>query len=294
MLSNTLHHRWSRWIACIAGQFILAAALRLFIVPLGLYNGGLMGSCQLIRTLLQTYGGLDFGTQDIAGILYFILNIPILLIAWRNLGRDFVSKTIVATVSFSFFYSIIPSPSTPIVNEFLTGCLLGGLMGGCGNGLALTAGGSGGGLDIIGLVLSKRGSRFTVGRFSLTFNAFFYTICLLLFSPEIAIYSVIYNFTSALTLDRMHQQNISVQATIFTRGDEKALSHYIIETVGRGVTCWAGRGAYTDTDLHVLCVCLSKYEIDELNRAVHEMDPHAFVIMQEGVHIYGNFLRKLS
>jgi uncharacterized membrane-anchored protein YitT (DUF2179 family) len=268
--------------------------VRLFIVPLGLYSGGLMGVCQLFRTLMQTYMGLNFGASDIAGILYFVLNIPILLFAYKTLGKQLVFKTLVCTLSYSLFYSMVPTPAVPIVDDYLTACLLGGILNGIGCGIALTCGGSGGGLDIVGLCLSKRGSRFTVGKFSLTFNFFLYAACLFLFQPEIAIYSVIYNYFSAMVLDRMHQQNVSVEALIFTRDDQDKLAQFIMEKLGRGVTYWNGVGAYTGTNLHVLCVCLSKYEIEELLHTVHTIDPHAFVTMQEGVRVHGNFRRKLE
>lgn len=294
MIYNTLHNRWLRLVAAVAGELICAVGVRLFIVPLNLYSGGLMGVCQLFRTLMQTYLDLDFGTGDIAGILYFALNIPILLFAYKTLGKHLVFKTLVCTLSYSLFYSVVPTPAVPIVDDYLTACLLGGILNGIGCGIALTCGGSGGGLDIVGLCLSKRGSRFTVGKFSLTFNVFLYAACLFLFQPEIAIYSVIYNYFSAMVLDRMHQQNVSVEALIFTRDDQDKLARFIIEKLGRGVTYWNGVGAYTGTDLHVLCVCLSKYEIEELLHTVHTIDPHAFVTVQEDVRVHGNFQRKLD
>ena len=294
MIYNPLHNRWLRLVAAVAGELICAVGVRLFIVPLNLYSGGLMGVCQLFRTLMQTYLDLDFGTGDIAGILYFALNIPILLFAYKTLGKHLVFKTLVCTLSYSLFYSVVPTPAVPIVDDYLTACLLGGILNGIGCGIALTCGGSGGGLDIVGLCLSKRGSRFTVGKFSLTFNVFLYAACLFLFQPEIAIYSVIYNYFSAMVLDRMHQQNVSVEALIFTRDDQDKLARFIIEKLGRGVTYWNGVGAYTGTDLHVLCVCLSKYEIEELLHTVHTIDPHAFVTVQEGVRVHGNFQRKLD
>ncbi len=293
MFYNTLHNRWLRLVACVVGELIAAAALNLFIVPLGLYTGGLLGFCQLIRTLLQSMG-LRFGTYDIAGILYFLVNIPILLLAYKRLGKGLVIKTAICTVSYSLFYSVIPIPSAPVVDDYLTACLLGGILAGAGSGIVLTCGGSGGGLDIVGLCLSKQGSSFTVGRISMAFNIFLYSACLLLFSPEVAIYSVIYNFFTSTVLDRMHQQNVTVQALIFTREDEDVLAHFIIDQLGRSVTYWNGVGAYTKDDIHVLCVCLSKYEIEELLHAVHSIDPHAFLTVQEGVRIAGNFPRRLE
>ena len=294
MLYNTLHNRWLRIVAAVVGELIAAAALNLFIVPLNLYTGGAMGVCQLIRTLLQTYLGLNFGSYDIAGILYFLVNIPILLYGYKYLGQGLVIKTIICTVSYSLFYSLIPIPSAPIVGDYLTACLLGGILTGVGSGIVLTCGCSSGGLDVIGLCLSKRGSSFTVGRFSLTFNVFLYTACLILFSPEVAIYSVIYNFFTSMVLDRMHQQNVNVMAMIFTHADEHLLGQFIIDNLGRGVTYWNGTGAYTGKDVHVLCVSLSKYEIEELLHAVRSIDPQAFLTVQEGVRIYGNFRKKLE
>ena len=294
MLNTAMHRPRLRMLACILGELIAAFSLNYFIVPLGLYSGGSMGVCQLIRTLLQIWGGLSFGDYDIAGILYFLSNIPILLYARGILGRKFVLKTVVCNMAFSLFYSVIPAPSTMVVNDPLTACLLGGILTGVGSGLVLTCGGSGGGLDVIGLCLSKKGSRFTVGRFSMTFNAFLYALCLILFTPETAIYSVIYNFASAMVVDKAHQQNISVQALIFTRAGERELGRVIMDELGRGVTWWEGVGAYTGENVHVLCVCLSKYEIEELFHTVHEMDPHAFITLQEGVRIYGNFQKKLE
>lgn len=294
MLYSTLHKRWPRLIAAILGELIAAASLNLFIVPLHLYTGGSVGLCQLIRTLLQTQLGLFTGPYDIAGILYFLMNIPILLLAYRTLGKELVAKTLLCTISYSLFYSVIPIPSTPIIDDYLTACLLGGILTGIGSGIVLTCGSSSGGLDVIGLCLSKRGSTFTVGKFSLTFNVFLYAAFLLLFSPEVTIYSMIYNFFTSMVLDRVHQQNINVQALIFTHADERELSQFLTQNLRRGVTYWEGVGAYTGKDIHVLCVCLSKYEIEELLRAVHSIDPHAFLTVQEGTRIYGNFTKKLE
>ncbi len=292
MLYNTLHNRWLRIVAAVAGELISAAGLNLFIVPLHLYTGGTMGVCQLIRTLLQAHW--DFGPHDVAGILYFLVNIPILLVGFRYLGRGLVIRTMICTAAYSLFYSLIPIPAVPIVGDYLTACLLGGILTGVGSGIVLTCGCSSGGLDVIGLCLSKQGSSFTVGRFSLTFNVFLYAACLILFSPEVAIYSVIYNFFTSMVLDRMHQQNVSVMALIFTHADEHLLGTFITDHLGRGVTYWNGTGAYTGKDVHVLCVSLSKYEIEELLHAVRTIDPQAFLTVQEGVHIYGNFRRKLE
>jgi uncharacterized membrane-anchored protein YitT (DUF2179 family) len=294
MFYTALHNRWLRLLGAVFGEFLSALALNLFIVPLNLYTGGAMGFCQLLRTLMTDYLGVNFGQYDVAGILYFVVNIPILLYAWRTLGRGLVVRTLICTLAYSLFYSIIPVPTTPIIADMLTSCLLGGIITGVASGIVLTCGCSGGGLDVVGLCLSAKGSNITVGRFSLGFNAVLYTACLVLFSPEIAIYSVIYNYFSAIVLDRLHQQNISMQAMIFTKEDEKQMAQFIIHSFGRSVTYWTGTGAYTGENVYVLYVCLSKYEAEELRRAVHSMDPHAFIVFQSGIRVDGNFRRNLG
>ena len=293
MLYTTLHNRILRLVLAVLGELIAAAALNLFIVPLSLYTGGLLGFCQLVRTLLQDFLGVSFGAYDIAGVLYFLLNIPLLMIGYRNLGRGLAVRTIICTVSYSVFYSIIPIPTQPIVDDYLTACLLGGILTGIGSGIVLTCGGSGGGLDVLGLIMSKRDSAFTVGKFALGFNALLYAAILILFDPEVAIYSVIYNFANSMILDRMHQQSINMQVLIFTKYRDNAIPQRIMEETGRGVTRWDGYGAYTNEPTAVLCTCINRYELEQLERIVKGVDPKAFIIATSNVYINGNFIHKV-
>ncbi len=293
MLHKAMQNRWTRFALAVLGTFINSFGMNYFIVPMKLYGGGITGVSQLIRTLLERVVALPAGV-DFAGILYLILNVPILILAWRELGRGLAVRTVVCTLSSSLFLSILTAPATPLLEERLASCLVGGIVCGFGLGLTLTCGSSSGGLDILGLWLNKRGSRFTVGRFSLGFNAVLYGLCAILFDVPTALYSIIYNVFCSLFMDRTHQQAISVQVLIFTHDEGPELPQNIMRRVNRGVTYWEGRGAYTGQDVRVLCVCVSKFEEDELRAAVREIDPNAFFIVNEGVRIDGNFLRKLS
>lgn len=286
-------NEWSRIAIAVFATFLYAMGVNLFIVPVGLYSGGMVGLSQVIRTVLAQRVALPAGV-DIAGILYFLLNVPMLLIGWKELGRGFLIRTLICVGASSFFLSVIPAPASPILDERLAACVVGGILCGFALGLALTCGCSTGGLDIIGLCLSKRGSRFTVGRFSMSFNVLLYAACALLFDIQTAIYSVIYTVFCSLFIDRGHQQNISVQVLIFTKDEDPELPQNIMSRLGRGVTYWQGKGAYTGSDIRVLCVCVSKFEVADLQETVRALDPNAFFIVQEGVRIGGNFMRKIS
>ncbi len=294
MIYTTLHNRWLRLVGAVFGELICALAAIFFIVPHGLYTGGIMGVCQLFRSFLSARLGLRFGGYDIAGILYFAVNIPILLYAYKVLGVRLVLRALICTGAYSLFYSAIPVPALPVLEDTLTSCLIGGILSGVGSGIALTCGGAGGGLDVLGLCFATKGRGVSVGKFSLGFNAVLYLICFLLYNAEVVVYSVIYNFLTAMVIDKVHQQNVNVQTLVFTRKDAKPLTDFIIEKIGRSVTLWESVGAYSGAPVHVLCICLSKYEIDELRVAIRSVDPEAFVVVEEGVRIFGNYPKHLQ
>ena len=267
MYDRVLHNRWSKLATAVAGAVLMAVAINLFIVPQGLYTGGLLGLCQVIRTLLVTKLGVT-ANFDIAGLIYLASNVPLLLLAYKTLGRTFVLRLTICTVVNSLSMSIIPVPAQPIIPDLLTSCMVGGILVGFSSGLMLTCGGSSGGMDILGLYLSKKGTGFTVGKFSLLFNAMLYTLCLLLFNAQTAIYSAIYTVFSSLFVDRVHQQNITVQVTIMTKVMDIKPFQAILHRLDRGLTRWTGQGAYTGEPVQVLCICVSKYELETLQQEV--------------------------
>ena len=293
MLQKVQQNKWLRLGMGVLGGILLAISVNLFVVPQGMYSGGLYGLCQVIRTLVVEHLGLETSV-DLAGVLYLLVNLPLIALAWRSLGRGFVIRMTVVTVVNSVALALIPSPATPIIADKLTSCLVAGILSGFASGLILTCGCSTGGLDILGLYLSKKGKGFTVGKFSITFNAALYALCAVLFNLSAAIYSAIYVVFQSLFLDRLHQQNITVQMTIFTKEDPKQLSETIMEKLDRSFTAWEGQGGYSHEQVHVLCVCLNKYEVMSVQMALHEIDPHAFYVVQEGVRVGGNFGRHLS
>ena len=292
LYTKLMHNKGLRLVGGLLGSLLMSVAINVFIVPQGLY-GGAYGLCQVIRTLLASKLGVETGF-DLAGVLYFFMNIPLFLLAFRALGRTFCLKAGICTVSNSVFLALIPSPAVPIIPDPLTSCMIGGILVGFAAGLVLTCGCSTGGLDILGLYLSKKNNKFTVGRFCISFNVCLYLLCFILFDATTAIYSAIYNVLSNLFLDRLHRQNVSVQLLIFTKSKDPALPKYIMEQLDRGVTYWQAKGAYTGDDVQVLCVCLSKYEIDTLKQVIRDIDPNAFFVMQEGVRVEGNFKRHLG
>ncbi len=293
MFSSTIRSGRGRLLMAIAGALVYAVGVNFFAVPARLYTGGLLGAAQLVRTLLYRWAGVT-GGYDFSGILYYALNVPVFLLAFRFMGRAFFRNALICTTACTLFLSAIPVLSVPLIEDTLANCLLGGALTGLGIGTILTAGSSSGGLDLLGLWLAKRGSSLTVGRFSLIFNAVLYALCGLLLSVPAMIYSTIFTVFSSVVLDRAYQQSINAEILIFTKDHAGEITRYITQRLSRGVTAWEGCGAYTGEEVHVLYACLSKYEIGDLREALHRIDPKSFYTVREGVRISGNFIRRLS
>jgi len=276
----------------IGGAFLFAVGINLIITPLGLYNGGFMGMAQLIRTFLVECLNLSFlGQIDIAGIIYLIINVPLLYLAWRSMGRGFFIRSIITIIIQTVFLTVIPVPASPIIEDMLTACIIGGLIAGAGVGMILRGGSSGGGQDIVGVYCAKRFPNASVGKFSIMMNVAVYAVCALLFDIKIVIYSIIYATVLGLATDRIHIQNINTSVMIFTK--KLGISRAIMEEIGRGVTNWNGQGAYTSETSYILYVMISKYEENQIKRIVQGIDPNAFMIFSEGSRVVGNFEKRL-
>lgn len=291
MNKKNLLYEGKRTMACILASFIYAVGLNLFVVPAGVYSGGVMGVCQVIRTVLSDYFGLHFQTFDIAGVIYYIINIPIFVLAFMRLGKKFFVKTVVSVTSMTVFLSVIPI--TQIVEDTMAACVVGGIISGGGIGFALRMGSSSGGMDVVGLLLTRWKRDFSVGKVSLLMNLFLYGVCFFLFDMQIVVYSIIYASVYSVAMDRVHTQNINVEAKIVTKADTAELEKAVFEEIYRGITKWSTEGAYTHEDSHMLYITLSKYEVGRLKTVVHKHDPHAFIVVTEGVSVDGNFLKKL-
>ena len=214
-MQQNFHRESVNYFWITIGSLLFCAGLNLFIVPVGLYNGGTVGVSQIIRTLLQSRLTLPAGF-DIAGILNLILNIPLLAQAFLQFGRPLFLKTVYSVLTQTAFFSLISIPAVPIISDRLTACIIGGLLAGAGVGLTLRAGGSGGGNDIIGLYMAKKYESFSVGRMTLIINGIIYLICAMLFELPTALYSIIYSAVCALVTDHVHLQNINMNVQIFT------------------------------------------------------------------------------
>jgi len=273
----------------MAGSLLYALGMNLFLTPLHLFSGGGVGLAQLLTLFIEQF--IDVGSFNLYGIVYLLINIPLLFLAYFQLGKNFFIKTMMGSGAISLFITLVPTLATPIVDDFLTSVLIGGIACGAGVGIILIAGGSGGGIDVVAMWAAKKFKNASVGKISLYFNVLLYAIMLFMFDAQTVIYSLIYTVVFTLVLDKTHYQNINVRVMIFTKKD--GIDKEINEKTRRGVTKWDGCGAYTKESTQVLVSCINKYEVNDVMELVQGIDPQAFVIVDENVIVNGNFEKRL-
>ena len=271
MNKENIIYEGRRTLGSILGAFVYAVGINLFVVPAGLYTGGLMGFCQIIRTILAQKFGIVFSGFDIAGIIYYVINVPIFVVAFAKVGKRFFFKTLVSVTAMTVFLSVIPVFT--VVEDAMASCMVGGILAGAGVGIVLRMGSSSGGMDVVGLILTKWKKNFSVGMVNLMMNLVLYAICLFLFDVEIVVYSIIYSAVHSLAMDKLHTQNINVEVNVITKADTAAMEKEVLQELDRGVTKWTSMGAYTNEQSHILYILLSKYEVHRITPSYFSGQP---------------------
>ena len=275
---------------CVIASLIYCLGVNFFILPGGLYSGGFTGIAQLLSLLSV---GTPLEPYNIRGILYFLMNIPIVILGWRVLGGKPMIKAGFTIILESALMSLLPIPKEPIISDALTNTIVGGFFEGIGSGLLYVGFGSGGGTDIIGIVMSQKYRILTVGRVSLAVNIIVYAVCAIVFNPEVAVYSIIAAFCCSLIIDKIHLQNRAVTVNIFTN-KEAEIGDWIRDNINRSATVFTGTGVYSGAERKLVISVMSEYEYHRLRHALPDLDPLAFVNVYPSAAVLGDFEKRLS
>ena len=261
--------------------FLAAVSVNLFLIPAKTYSSGVTGIAQLLTSLVSYMGG----SLSVA-MLVFILNVPLLILAWFKINHQYAIFSIVAVFTSVLFLKVIPVPVHPIVTERFAGALFGGALIGLGVGLCFKAGFSTGGTDVIVTLVGRlTGKR--VGVVNNIINGMIVLAAGIFFGWGAALYSIVEIFVSSLLMDYIYIQQQKVTVTIFTKRPEelkKRMRDFI-----HGATELDGTGLYTNQETTVIMTVVSKYDLTELKRVVKDADPNAFVNIQSTMNLWGKF-----
>ena len=273
----------------IFGSILFCIAINFFVVPNHLYTGGVLGLSQLIRSITMDVFHLNT-SFDFSGTIYYIINIPLFILAYKTIGKTFFYRTLFAVTLQALLLSLIPIKL--LVDDTLTNVIVGGILGGIGVGMILSSGASTGGTDIVGLALAKKDNHFSVGKVGLLINLIIYSIAGIKYGLPIMIYSIIYSAVDNLMVDKLHEQNICSTAFIFCKENPKIINDYIKNELNRDFTYWDAKGGYDDSRTYIIYTALTKYELIKLERNMKNFNIQTFMIKSEGIGIKGEFAKK--
>jgi len=271
----------------VTGTVIAGLGILFFIDPSNLYTGGITGLAQLIINVVE-----KLTTNDLVinlGLLSFVFQIPLLIFAYFKLRKRFVIYTVLSVILFSIILSF--RVESPIMgDDILTNALIGGILGGLGNGIIHKVGGSGGGTSIPFQYWSIKTGK-SVGLYQLIFHGTLILVAGLIFGLEIAIYTIISQLISSVVLDKVFTgYNFMKLEIITSNGREMADA---LKALPHGVTMMDARGAYTYQARTVLYAVISVHEIQKYLALIRSIDPQAFVVMTGVSNIMGKFTKRI-
>ncbi|MGG1617083.1 YitT family protein [Paenibacillus sp. NRS-1782] len=262
----------------ILGAAAIASGFNLFLVPHHLLSGGVAGLSMLIGY---------FSKFDIS-VMYFVLNIPMLIAGWFILGKRFISMSILSVIATTWILAWIPVQ--PLVKDPLLASVFGGVLIGVGAGISFRVGGSTGGFDIIGSIVTRYRD-FPVGTVLVGLNGLVILAAGYLNQDwNIALVSMLSIFVTGKVLDQIYVSHTKITVYIITGHTEKLLSRML--TTPRGVSKIKIEGAFSHTEKDMLMTVTTRYELAELKRIIKQVDPSAFVNIVETVGVMGSFRRR--
>lgn len=273
-----------RIFVVIIGALLNALALNFFLIGADVYASGFTGMAQLLSTVFSDYFGIDAIST---GILLLLLNIPVAILGWFKVGRYFTIYSFISVAFTTFFLEIIPIVS--FSNDIMLNAVFGGVIGGIGIGISLKWGASTGGSDIVAMVLSRMKDR-PIGSYLMIINGIIIVLAGYLNEPENALYTLLALYVTTRVIDALHTRHEKVTAMIVTKKTDE-LQQAIHDTMVRGITILPARGAYSKEDKSMLVLVITRYELYDLERIIHEVDPHAFTNVVQTTGIFG-FFRK--
>ena len=271
-------------------SLLYAVSINLFIVPAGLFSGGILGIAQIVRTIVANLFEINFGF-DISGLIALVINISLLLLTIKHNGNKFALMTVFCVALQSTLLSVIPI--TMLINDTLTAVIIGGILCGISMGTLLKYGGSSGGVDIIGVYLTRK-TEFSVGKINLFVDIAVYALAFILIrNTERIIYSIIFAVVCVATIDRTHSQNINCEIIIISKTKYYEIKQLILNQLNRGFSYWQGNGGYSDDSNKIIYVITSKYELSQIKSKILLIDPAAFISIKYNISIIGNFEKRI-
>lgn len=279
----TIGHVVNVSFVIVVGSILAALGYSLFQVPFNLAAGGVGG----LSIIINKFTGIS------EGLLFFLFNIPLLVLGFYKLGRwYFLIFTLLSVLIFSVASDlcirfVLPVISeNPITEDMLLSSIYGGLIGGIGGGLVLRVGGSTGGTNVLGKLIHQKYG-FPMSQSYLITDAAIILFAAIVFSWDVGLHALLSLFLNGLASDYVFEGPSIIRiATIITDKPED-VADVLIKRLNRGVSAWQVKGLYTGEQHYMLYCAIYRSQINLLKHIVAKTDDKAFVVIGDGHQALG-------
>ena len=262
----------------LLGSATVALAVAVFTVPNDIAPGGVSG--------LAT--ALAYVSPVSVGVWTLLLNVPLLLTAWRLLGPRALAMTLLATVLLYVFIALFAALLPGYTNNVLLAAVAGGVLSGLGVGVLFLRGISTGGTDLAALLLKNPFPNLPNGIMLLLIDACVVAVAVVIFRDiEVALYSAITIYLSSKVIDALAQgvDYAKVIYVVSERGEE--ISRVLNECTDRGTTLLNAQGGYTGKDKQLVVTVTRRNVLAQTLRLIRQTDPRAFVFVTDSTEVHG-------
>lgn len=259
------------------GTIIMAAGLELFLIPNQLSTGGFSGIAIIIYYLLK----IPVGTT------IFLLNIPLFIIAYFKVGKEFFAKAVIGTIFLSIFLNAFEKIN-PITEDRFLAFIYGSVIVGIGTAMVLKVNGSTGGTDLLANIIRSFKPHLKTGSLIVALDTIIVIANTFFFKDiEVGLYSALAIYILGKILDIFFEGINFTKMLIIISPKWEEISKKINEELRRGTTALYGEGMYTKEEKKLLLCIMSRSEIVEARKLIEEIDPTAFVIISNAREVYG-------
>ncbi len=258
------------------GSLVYAIGAEAILVHHKFIIGGAYGTALLIYYKSNLFS---------PAIWYLILNIPLLIAGWIYLSRRFFLYSVYGVFTLTLFAELLTLDFS--INDQMYAAIAGGAICGLGGGINLRSRGSGGGLDIIAIILNQK-YNFGVGKFFMLYNVGLFTFVFSQYQPDIVIASIILTFIASITLDNVLSMFNQRKIVYILSHNHENIVNWITNEMHQGVTLIEARGAYSGQKTQMLMTITNNLQLKRIEEKVFDIDPHALFIVENSFNVIGS------
>lgn len=271
----------------IAGSLLYAVSVNVFTAPNNIAAGGVTGLATMLNYLFDTP----------IGMVSFILNIPLFIWGFMEVGYKFISKTIIATICITIAIDVTSNFLTPYYDNILIVMIIGGVC--CGTGLALIfmRGGTTGGTDLAANLINRKFRHFSIGKILLLADFMVVSVSWLVYGEiESPFYAVVIIYVSTKVIDGiLYGTDIGSGKLMFIISNEnEKIATLIMEDIDRGVTALKSRGCYSNNEGEMLLCGVRRHEVHHIYDLIHQVDENAFIMVGDVAEIRGEGFKHIK